>query len=68
MFLNLRIRLQIDNETLFVDMSKVLEAAICWEERAAHILSTKATMPEFEDIIRSLLGSSFFVYAFFLAS
>lgn len=47
------VELQIDNETLFVDMSKVLEAAICWEERAAHILSTKATMPEFEDVIRS---------------
>ncbi|KAL9434409.1 hypothetical protein AB3S75_029115 [Citrus x aurantiifolia] len=45
--------LQIEREKLFIDLSGVLAAAMCWEERAADILIHKAQMCEFEDIIRA---------------
>ncbi|KAH7550304.1 hypothetical protein JRO89_XS13G0168000 [Xanthoceras sorbifolium] len=45
--------LQIDGEKLFLDMSGVLDAAMCWEERARDILAREAQMSEFEDVIRT---------------
>ncbi|XP_010255404.1 PREDICTED: lysine-specific demethylase 5B isoform X2 [Nelumbo nucifera] len=46
------VMLQIDNENIFVDVSRVLAAASSWEERSKHILGSKAQMSEFEDAIR----------------
>ncbi|KAK2664046.1 hypothetical protein Ddye_002620 [Dipteronia dyeriana] len=45
--------LQIDGEKLFLDVSGVLNTALCWEERARDILARKAQMSEFEDVIRT---------------
>ncbi|KAK0586724.1 hypothetical protein LWI29_011387 [Acer saccharum] len=45
--------LQIDGEKLFLDVSGVLNTALCWEERARDILVRKAQMSEFEDVIRT---------------
>ncbi|KAK9276591.1 hypothetical protein L1049_006126 [Liquidambar formosana] len=45
--------LQIEREKLFVDISEVLEAALCWEESARHILASEAQMSDFEDAIRT---------------
>uniref|UniRef100_A0A2P2MIU6 Lysine-specific demethylase rbr-2 n=1 Tax=Rhizophora mucronata TaxID=61149 RepID=A0A2P2MIU6_RHIMU len=45
--------LQIDREKLFVDMSRVLAAATCWQERAAKVFAHRGQMSEFEDIMRS---------------
>ncbi|KAE8055327.1 hypothetical protein FH972_012174 [Carpinus fangiana] len=45
--------LQIERETLFVDMTGVLAAAVHWEERAKDILAHEATMCDFEDVIRA---------------
>ncbi|KAJ6326770.1 hypothetical protein OIU78_013786 [Salix suchowensis] len=44
--------LQIEKEKLFVDLSGVIEAARCWEERATKLLAQEAQMLDFEDIIR----------------
>ncbi|BBH03352.1 transcription factor jumonji domain-containing protein [Prunus dulcis] len=45
--------LHIEGEKLFVDMSKVLDAALQWEERAKYILAHEAHISDFEDVIRS---------------
>uniref|UniRef100_A0A5B7BX15 Putative lysine-specific demethylase 5B isoform X4 n=1 Tax=Davidia involucrata TaxID=16924 RepID=A0A5B7BX15_DAVIN len=45
--------LQIEREKFFIDISKVLAAAMCWEDRATHILSSEAQMSDFEDVIRT---------------
>ncbi|KAK6935388.1 JmjN domain [Dillenia turbinata] len=45
--------LKIEREKLFVDISGVLAATRCWEERAKHILSCEGHLSDFEDAIRS---------------
>lgn len=45
--------LQIEKEKFFRDISGVHAAAVCWEERAKHILASEAKMSEFEDAIRA---------------
>ncbi|XP_077241841.1 transcription factor jumonji (jmjC) domain-containing protein [Tasmannia lanceolata] len=45
--------LQIGNEKLFVDVSRVLAAAISWEERAKKVLRDMGQMSEFENVIRA---------------
>lgn len=55
-------RLQIEREKLFIDLSRVLAAAMRWEERAADILIHKAQMSEFEDIIRFEHSVSYFLF------
>ncbi|PON84593.1 Autoimmune regulator [Trema orientale] len=45
-------QLQIEREKLFVDMFKVLDAAVHWEERATDILARDADISDFEDVIR----------------
>ncbi|CAH9137395.1 unnamed protein product [Cuscuta epithymum] len=47
------ITLQIDKENIFVDISEVHALAVSWEERAKHLLRTKADISEFEDAIRA---------------
>ncbi|KAE8672486.1 lysine-specific demethylase 5A-like isoform X2 [Hibiscus syriacus] len=44
--------LQIETEELFLSLSRELERALQWEERAKDILACKAQMSEFEDLIR----------------
>lgn len=46
------LRLQIEKEKLFVDLSGVIAAVRCWEERATKLLALEAQMLDFEDIIR----------------
>jgi len=46
------LRLQIEKEKLFVDLSGVIAAVRCWEERATKLLAQEAQMLDFEDIIR----------------
>eukprot|EP00258_Populus_trichocarpa_P036652 XP_024452671.1 lysine-specific demethylase 5B isoform X1 [Populus trichocarpa] len=45
--------LQIEKEKLFVDLSGVIAAVRCWEERATKLLAQEAQMLDFEDIIRT---------------
>ncbi|XP_057978320.1 lysine-specific demethylase JMJ17 isoform X2 [Malania oleifera] len=45
--------LQMQREKIFVDVSGVLAAALCWEERAKHILASEGQMSDFEDVIRT---------------
>ncbi|XP_059661778.1 lysine-specific demethylase JMJ17 isoform X2 [Cornus florida] len=45
--------LQIEKEKFFVDISGVLATAMCWEEKAVHILGSEAQMSDFEDVIRT---------------
>ncbi|XAR70302.1 hypothetical protein NMG60_11027112 [Bertholletia excelsa] len=47
------IELQIERERLFSNISGIVAAAMCWEERAKHILSTEAQMNAFEEAIRA---------------
>lgn len=49
------IRLQIEEEKLFANISGVLAVALSWEEKAKHILSSEAQMSDFEDLIRFVL-------------
>lgn len=49
------IRLQIETEKLFIDLSGILSAALQWEERAKDILARRAQISEFEDVIRFLV-------------
>ncbi|XP_047341100.1 lysine-specific demethylase 5B [Impatiens glandulifera] len=44
--------LEIEKEQLFGKISEVLATAKCWEERAKHILGSKAQISEFEDALR----------------
>lgn len=44
--------MQIEREDLFLNLSRELAGALQWEERAKDILSCKAQMSEFEDLIR----------------
>jgi len=46
------LRLQIEKEKLFVDLSGVIAAVRCWEERATKLLAQEAQMLDFKDIIR----------------
>lgn len=46
------VRLQIEKEKLFNDISEVLVVAMHWEEKAKNVLSREAEMSEFEDILR----------------
>ncbi|PSS04169.1 Lysine-specific demethylase [Actinidia chinensis var. chinensis] len=45
--------LQIEKERLFENISGVLAAATCWEERASCILASESLMFDFEDAIRT---------------
>ncbi|KAM5572478.1 lysine-specific demethylase JMJ17 [Rosa sericea] len=45
--------LHIEGEQIYVDMSKALDAAIQWEERAKYILAHGAQISDFEDVLRS---------------
>ncbi|XP_050375974.1 lysine-specific demethylase JMJ17 [Argentina anserina] len=45
--------LHIEGEQIYVDMSKVLDAAIQWDERGKYILAHGAHISDFEDVIRS---------------
>ena len=58
------LRLHIEGEKLFVDMFKLLDAAIHWEEMARGILAREADMSDFEDVIRFLSRFSFVVSGF----
>lgn len=51
-------RLQIEKESLFGNISGVISAAMLWEERATHILASKAQMFDFEDAVRYSAPSS----------
>ncbi|KAL1828382.1 hypothetical protein ACET3Z_006794 [Daucus carota] len=54
-------RLQIGDEKLFINIFEVLTAALSWEERANHILSSDAQISDFEDLIRTSEGISVFL-------
>ncbi|PSS11412.1 Lysine-specific demethylase [Actinidia chinensis var. chinensis] len=45
--------LQIEKERLFENISSVLAAAACWEERASCILASESQIFDFEDAIRT---------------
>ncbi|ESQ29025.1 hypothetical protein EUTSA_v10023217mg [Eutrema salsugineum] len=45
--------LHIEEEKLFVEISGILSAARCWEERASSILASAAQMYELKDLIRT---------------
>ncbi|KAL3619294.1 hypothetical protein CASFOL_036864 [Castilleja foliolosa] len=44
--------LQIQKEEIFTDISKRHAAAMCWDEKAKHLLATRARMSDFEDLLR----------------
>lgn len=46
------VRLQIEKEKLFVDIYQRHAGAMCWEEKARHLLATRAPMSDFEDVLR----------------
>lgn len=46
------LRLGIEGEKQFVSLSCVLDVAMRWEERAGEILSSKASISDFEDMLR----------------
>ena len=48
------VSLQIDRQQLFVSLSKMLEAAVSWEERATQILAAPSKLEDFEKAIRLL--------------
>ncbi|KAK4422610.1 Lysine-specific demethylase 5A [Sesamum alatum] len=45
--------LQIEKEKLFSDISQRHAIAMCWEEKAKHVLATRARMSDFEDVLRA---------------
>ncbi|XP_020112554.1 uncharacterized protein LOC109727081 isoform X2 [Ananas comosus] len=45
--------LEIDTEQLFIEISRVLRAAISWEERARFVLEHVSCISEFEGLIRA---------------
>ncbi|KAK6117074.1 hypothetical protein DH2020_049119 [Rehmannia glutinosa] len=45
--------LQIEKEKLFTDISERHAVAMCWEEKAKHVLATRARMSDFEDVLRA---------------
>ncbi|CAN1778041.1 Lysine-specific demethylase JMJ17 [Linum perenne] len=45
--------LQIEKEDIYVFLSDMLAAALSWEEKAKQILADRASLCEFEDLIRS---------------
>lgn len=57
---NITLRLQIGDEKLFINIFEVLTAALSWEERANHILSSDAQISDFEDLIRFVVQFSVF--------
>lgn len=58
--LHVLVRLQIEKEKLFVEISRRYAGALCWEEKARDLLATRAPISEFEDILR-------FCFVFLLA-
>ncbi|KAJ4850539.1 hypothetical protein Tsubulata_036378 [Turnera subulata] len=44
--------LQLEEEKLFVNLSRVLSAARCWEEKATKLLGHEAQMSDFEELLR----------------
>lgn len=48
------VRLQIEKEKLFTDISHRHCIALCWEEKAKHVLSSRAHICDFEDMLRYL--------------
>lgn len=50
--LHLFVRLQIEKERVFADISQRHAAAVDWEERAKQVLATRACMSDFEEILR----------------
>ena len=56
------VRLHIEGEKLFVDMSEVFDAAMLWEERAKYILAHEAQISDFEDVIRFSTCFTIFFY------
>lgn len=50
--LHILVRLQIEKEKLFVNISVIHAAAVHWEEKAQDLLATKAPLSELEDILR----------------
>lgn len=46
------IRLQIEEEKLFADITGAVSVALSWEEKAKHILSSEAQMSDFVDLIK----------------
>ncbi|PIN05226.1 hypothetical protein CDL12_22235 [Handroanthus impetiginosus] len=45
--------LQIDKEKLFTDISQRHTMAMCWEEKVKHVLTTRARISDFKDILRA---------------
>ncbi|KAL6547914.1 hypothetical protein OROHE_009619 [Orobanche hederae] len=43
----------IEKEQIFTDLSQRHAAAICWDEKAKHLVATKAHMSDFEDLLRA---------------
>lgn len=54
-------RLQIEGEKSFADVSRVVAAAMHWEERAKDVLACNAHMSEFVDLLRFDVPSLFFL-------
>ncbi|CAM8881009.1 unnamed protein product [Rhodiola kirilowii] len=47
------VRLQLDDEKLFVHIAGILKSAIQWEQRAKELFERKAKLSDFEDAIRA---------------
>ncbi|XP_031125306.1 lysine-specific demethylase lid isoform X2 [Ipomoea triloba] len=45
--------LHIEKENIFIDISGIYAIAVSWEEKAKHLLGSKADISEFEDAIRA---------------
>lgn len=53
------VRLQIEKENIFIDISGTHAISVSWEEKAKHLLGSKADISEFEDAIRYWLIACF---------
>ncbi|KAK4400820.1 Lysine-specific demethylase 5C, partial [Sesamum angolense] len=60
--------LQIEKEKLFIDISQRYAIAMCWEEKAKHVLATRAPMSDFEDVLRASEHIGIFCHPFLMSS